>query len=161
MQANYGRTGATANSRVLWVGVGYKRDTSRQLIETAIRAVCRAYDLAEEAIAGVATLDAKACDGKLIDLCCDRQWQLCGFSANDLRAVTVPCPSAIVEQSVGTPSVSEAAAILAASREVRDEAFPDFQLNSLLRVPKQIFRQAGQLGAVTVAIAQADAGHSE
>ena len=137
----------------LWVGVGYGRDTSRQLIEAAVQSVCRAHNLAEETIAGLATLDSKALDKQLINLCNDRQWQLCGFSVSDLRAVTVPTPSAIVAQSIGTPSVSEAAAILAASHAAASHTATSEHLPSL-RVPKQIFCQDGQSGAVTIAIAQ-------
>jgi len=142
---------ANPDRRVLWVGLGYERDTSRQLIETAIQAVCHAHHLAEEAIAGIATLDSKASDKRLIGLCHDRHWELRSFSPQDLRAVAVPNPSAIVEQLARTPSVSEAAAILAAvatRHEVMGENLP------FLYIPKQVFRQDGQLGAVTVAIAR-------
>lgn len=151
MQAHPADGGDRADTdlRVLWVGVGYGQDASRQLIETSIQSVCRVYGLAEEAIAGLATLDSKAQDSQLIDLCHDRQWQLCGFPAGNLGAVAVPSPSAIVAQLIGTPSISEAAAILAASgcRATGEN------LCGCLRVPKQIFRQDGH-GAVTVAIAQ-------
>jgi precorrin-3B C17-methyltransferase/precorrin-6y C5,15-methyltransferase (decarboxylating) CbiE subunit/precorrin-6Y C5,15-methyltransferase (decarboxylating) CbiT subunit len=42
-----------------------------------------------------------------------------GFTADDLAAVTVPRPSAVVEAAVGTPSVAEAAALLAAGPGAR------------------------------------------
>ncbi|WNZ24667.1 precorrin-3B C(17)-methyltransferase [Leptolyngbya sp. NK1-12] len=133
--------------RVLWVGIGCERGTSRALIETAVQSVCRAHHLAEAAIAGVATIDLKANEIGLVELCQGRQWPLRCFSAEQLRQVSVPTPSAVVEAEVGTPSVAEAAAILAAS--------PSSDA-SLLRVRKQIIRQPDQPGAVTIAIAQAD-----
>jgi cobalt-precorrin 5A hydrolase/precorrin-3B C17-methyltransferase len=135
--------------RVLWVGIGYGQQPSQQQIEAAIQTACRAYHLAEAAIAGVATLQSKASDALLADLCSDRQWGLRGFASEDLRSIAVPHPSAIVEQATGTPSVSEAAAILAAMNPaIHDPA------STLLRVSKQVFRPNGQ-PAVTVAIAQA------
>jgi len=134
--------------RVLWVGIGCERGTSRQLIETAIQQVFRANHLAEGAIAGIATIDLKADEIGLVDLCRDRHLPLHCFTADQLRAVQVPTPSAIVEAEVGTPSVAEAAAILGAS------PFPP--PTPSLRVPKQIVRAENQPGAVTVAIAQSE-----
>jgi cobalt-precorrin 5A hydrolase/precorrin-3B C17-methyltransferase len=112
------------------------------VIEAAIARVCRAGHLAEGAIAGIASLDLKADEVGLVALCEARGWPLRCFTAEALKAIPVPNPSSVVEQAVQTPSVAEAAAILAAEGE--------------LRVPKQVVRVEGQPGAVTVAIAQAD-----
>ena len=136
--------------RVLWVGIGCERGTSRQLIETAIGQVCRSNHLSERAIAGIATIDIKADEVGLVELCRDRHWPLRTFPADVLRSVNVPNPSAVVDKEVGTPSVAEAAALLAANSSVG--ATPA----SPLRVAKQIVRSQGQPGAVTVAIAQSE-----
>lgn len=128
--------------RVLWVGVGCERGTPQGVIEAAIERVCRAGHLSEGAIAGLASLDLKADEVGLVSLCEERGWPLRCFTSEELKAIPVPNPSSVVEQAVQTPSVAEAAAILAAQGE--------------LRVPKQVVRVEGQPGAVTVAIAQAD-----
>nr|WP_242043620.1 precorrin-3B C(17)-methyltransferase [Leptolyngbya sp. FACHB-671] len=132
--------------RVLWVGIGCERGTSRQLIETAIQQVLQANHLAEGAIAGIATIDLKADEVGLVELCRDRHFPLRCFTAEQLRTVQVPTPSAVVEAEVGTPSVAEAAAVLGASPS----------LSPSLRVSKQIVRAENQPGAVTVAIAQSE-----
>jgi cobalt-precorrin 5A hydrolase / precorrin-3B C17-methyltransferase len=137
--------------RVLWVGVGCERGTSRTVIETAIAQVCQSYHLAEAAIAGIATLDLKADEVGLLALCEARQWPLKTFPAEVLQGVAVPTPSAVVEQEVGTPSVAEASAIVASQGFSSLENHP----NALL-VRKQIFRLGGEPGAVTIAIAQAE-----
>ncbi len=129
------------DSRVLWVGVGYQRDSSHQ-IEAAIQQVCCSWQITETAIAGIATIDHKAADLHLAQLCSQRNWACCFFPAYQLRQAGVPTPSGKVAAEVGTSSVAEAAALLAAS--------PD----SVLLVPKQIIRQPEQPGSVTVAIAQ-------
>ena len=140
------------HSQVLWVGIGCKRGTSKQLIETAIQQVCRENQLAEGAIAGIATIDLKADEIGLVKLCRDRNWPLRTFSADVLRFASVPNSSAIVEVGVGTPSVAEASALCAASvGEITSSIH-----KSPLRVSKQIFRLEGQPGLVTVAIAQAE-----
>ena len=127
--------------RVLWVGIGCERGTSRLVIETAIEQVFQRYHLAVDAIAGVATIDIKADEVAIVELCRQRDLPLKTFSADVLRSIEVPTPSKVVNQEVGTPSVAEAAALTAA------------QSSTSLLVPKQIFRLEGQPGAVTIAIA--------
>ncbi len=127
--------------RVLWVGVGCERGTARRVIEAGIEQVCGTHGLAPGAIAGVASLDLKADEPGLMELCRDRGWPLRCFTAAELSTVPVPNPSPLVEQVVQTPSVAEAAAMLAAAGP--------------LRINKQVVRLAGELGAATLALAQA------
>ena len=140
--------------RVLWIGIGCERGTSRELIETAVQNVCRAYHLAESAIAGIATIDTKANETGIVELCQGRNWPLKTFSAEVLSSQEVPNPSNIVAKEVGTPSVAEAAALCAAMEEflTADERkdtqiFINHQRPSAficgsnpLLVPKQIIR---------------------
>ncbi len=136
---------------LLWVGIGCGRGTSRWAIEGAIRQVCQTYQLAEEAIAGIATLDLKANEIGLLELCRDRQWPLRCFSAEQLRSVPVSTPAAYVGAAVGTPSVAEAAAILACQPSGKSQ--PSL-IQVKLRVSKQIVRIDESSRGVTVAIAQ-------
>ncbi|NEO16169.1 MAG: precorrin-3B C(17)-methyltransferase [Moorea sp. SIO3F7] len=140
--------------RVLWLGIGCERGTSKQLIEMAIRQTCERYGLSENAIAGIATIDLKADEVGIVQLCQERHWPLRTFPAEVLRSVTVPNPSDVVAEEVGTPSVAEAAALYSA-KELKVGGF-NLQATNLqpLLVPKQIVKSANQVGAVTVAIAQ-------
>jgi cobalt-precorrin 5A hydrolase/precorrin-3B C17-methyltransferase len=132
--------------RVLWLGVGCERHTPRNVIETAIQQALQTQNLAPSAIAGIATLDIKADEAGLVELCQDQNWPLRTFTPAELQAIAVPHPSEVVRQAVGTPSVAEAAALKAANVEQ-------------LQVTKQIYRvpsdspKTGQ--AVTIAIAEA------
>jgi cobalt-precorrin 5A hydrolase/precorrin-3B C17-methyltransferase len=146
--------------RVLWVGIGCERGTSRKLIEDAIAQVCQRYHLAIEAIAGIATIELKADEVGLLDYCRDRNFPLKTFDAETLRQVNVPNPSSIVAQEVGTPSVAEAAAILGGLGEnlsiqnpKSEIQNPKSKIQNPLIVPKQIIKQDSEPGAVTVAIA--------
>ncbi len=147
--------------RVLWVGIGCERGSSRELIETAIREVFKEYGLAEDAIAGIATIDIKADEVGLVELCQSRNLPFKTFTADVLKTVIVPNPSSVVEREVGTPSVAEAAA-LCAGLEMLDtrDGFPkdNCKEEGQLLVPKQIFRSPMQnsQGAVTVAVAQGE-----
>ncbi|WP_414565494.1 MULTISPECIES: cobalamin biosynthesis protein [unclassified Anabaena] len=146
----------------LWVGIGCQQGSSRQLIATAIEEVFQANQLAESAIAGIATIDQKAREVGLIELCQWQNWPLKTFTAEMLSTVSVPNPSKIAEQAVGTPSVAEAAAMLAVLQINKQElkmslsqthfALPQPLLPKLL-VTKQIFRLPGELKAVTLAVA--------
>ncbi|MEL6382644.1 MAG: precorrin-3B C(17)-methyltransferase [Cyanobacteria bacterium J06626_18] len=102
--------------RVLWLGLGCERGTSQALMEWAIAEICQSRHLAMDAIAGIATLDLKADEPGLVQLCQDRGWPLRCFTAADLSAIAVPNPSDVVAKAVGTPSVAEAAARMAAAK---------------------------------------------
>ena len=128
--------------RVLWLGIGCERDTDKALIAYAVEKVCAENHLAVEAIAGIATLSLKADEAGLLEFVREKNWPLECFDAETLKPVSVPNPSAVVEQVVGTPSVAEAAAIAVTKADQ-------------LRVQKQIIKKAGHKGAVTIAIAQA------
>ena len=127
--------------RVLWVGIGCERGTSAELIATAIDETCKTYHFANSAIAGIASIDLKADEEGILEVCQQRNLPFKTFSKQELKQVEVPTPSEIVAAEVGTPSVAEAAAILAG--------------NNLI-VTKQIFKDSDRSGAVTVAIAQAE-----
>ncbi|MEQ9667206.1 precorrin-3B C(17)-methyltransferase [Coleofasciculus sp. G2-EDA-02] len=138
--------------RVLWVGIGCERGTSRELIETAIIQTCQRYHLAVDAIAGIATIDIKADEVGLVEFCQARDLPLRTFPAEVLRSVNVPTPSTVVNQEVGTPSVAEAAALVCSERfSASGTKVP----TTNLLVQKQIVRADNQPGAVTVAIAVA------
>ncbi len=151
--------------RVLWVGIGCERGSSRGLIESAIRQVFQTYGLAWAAIAGIASLDLKADEPGLVELCQAYNWPLRCFPATLLCSIVVPNPSAVVAAEVGTPSVAEAAALRASldfsggvgnpfGAESLDS--PVIEPASRLRVSKQIIRAEAEPGAVTVAVAEAE-----
>jgi cobalt-precorrin 5A hydrolase / precorrin-3B C17-methyltransferase len=140
--------------RVLWVGIGCERGTPQALIEHAISQVFTTRHLALEAIAGIATLELKADEPGLVAFCQAHYWPLHCFTAQTLKAIPVPNPSATVEAAVGTPSVAEAAAIRAATHPPSLDS-PLTSPDSPLILPKQIIHHPDYPGAVTVAIAQA------
>ena len=67
--------------QVLWVGIGCKRGTSWQLFDQAIEQVFRENQLFPSAIAGIATIDTKASEVGLVELCHLRNLPLKTFSA--------------------------------------------------------------------------------
>jgi len=128
----------------LWIGMGCERGTSLTLLERGLHQALAAHGLAEEAVAGLATADRKADEVALLELAQRHGWPLRCFNSAQLSGVAVPNPSPVVQAELGTPSVAEAAALLASGP------------GGELRVEKRIERaEAGEQGAATVAIAQA------
>jgi cobalt-precorrin 5A hydrolase/precorrin-3B C17-methyltransferase len=134
--------------RVLWLGIGCERGTSTKLIETAVTKTLKKHHLALDAIAGIATIDRKADEVGILELCQNWNLPLKTFSAEQLSQVETPNPSTVVNQEVGTPSVAEAAAILASKADT-------------VLVAKQIIKLESESGAVTLAVAQAELEYSD
>ncbi|AFZ60055.1 cobalamin biosynthesis protein [Anabaena cylindrica FACHB-243] len=132
--------------QVLWVGIGCQKGISYHLINAAIEKIFREYQLADTDIAGIATIESKALEVGLREFCHIHNFPLKTFTAEFLSSVCVPNPAKIVEGLVGTPSVAEASAILAAKEIAADGV--------RLLVPKQIFRLPGESGSITIAVAQ-------
>lgn len=137
-----------AETRKLWVGIGCQKGVSQQLINTAIKQVFQEYQLIYSEISGIATIDKKASEIGLLEFCNLEKLPLKVFSAELLNSVLVPHPNNTITKLLGTSSVAEASAILAASEITSAEI--------TLLVPKQIFRLSGEIGAVTVAVAKSD-----
>ncbi len=155
----------------LWVGIGCTKGSTRELIELAIATIFRENELSESAIAGIATINTKASEVGLLELCQTRNLPLKTFSAEVLQNISVPNSSQIVNSKVGTNSVAEAAAIRASldfshaeeqlccggsprysklcSQSRREEEV------KYLLIPKQVFRSSNPniKGMVTIAVA--------
>lgn len=96
----------------LALGLGCDRGTSSATIEHAIAealAVCGAQ-LAD--VCRVASIDLKANEYGLLQAAEKHGWTIHFYPAAELAVVDVPNPSETVRQHTGTPSVSEAAALL-------------------------------------------------
>jgi len=131
----------------LWLGMGCERHTSLGLLERLLNLTLGEHGLAEAAVAGLASIDRKGDEPALLQLAAQRGWPLRLFSATELAAVAVPNPSSLVAQEMGTASVAEASALLAAGTP---------GAAGTLTVAKTVLHAgAGEQGAATLAIAAA------
>lgn len=99
----------------LIVGIGCDKNTSLKTLEAALSLALATIAANHSQIVSLATIDKKSLEAGLLQLADKYHWRLQFFSAERLAKVTVPSPSAVVQKYMGTPSVAEAAAILAAS----------------------------------------------
>ncbi len=125
---------------VLWIGIGCERNTSKELIENSLNNFLESGNLAQQSIAGFATIDIKKDERGILELAEEKNLPIKFFSKKDLSTIIVPNPSNVVQKEIGTPSVAEASCLLAAGEE------------SKLLEEKRIFKN--QSGAVTIAIAE-------
>jgi|UPI00037BBF24 cobalt-precorrin 5A hydrolase len=98
----------------LALGLGCDRGTSAATLERAVAEALAAVGAAPAQVAAVASIELKADEAGLAELAANHGWQILFYSAAQLAAIPVPNPSETVRRHTGTPSVSAAAALLAA-----------------------------------------------
>ena len=101
----------------LAVGLGCDRGTPLATVEAALEQALAGHHLDSGQIRVLATIDKKGDEAAILALMERLKLPLILFSAARLDGVAVPNPSATVRRHVGTGSVAEAAALLAAGAE--------------------------------------------
>lgn len=99
----------------LALGLGCDRGTPVATIEQAIAEALAACDSQLADVCRVASIDLKANEYGLLQAAEKHGWTIRFYPAAELAVVDVPNPSETVRQYTGTPSVSEAAALLIGS----------------------------------------------
>ncbi len=99
------------------VGLGCDRGTPLATVAQALDAALAQAGLRREQVRVLATIEAKHDEPALLELAAQGGWSLQFYSAAQLAGVPVPNPSVTVLRHMGTPSVSEAAALLAAGAQ--------------------------------------------
>lgn len=97
---------------ILSVGVGCRRGTPAREIHDFVLRVLTENGLAVESVAAMGSADIKKDEVGLQEAARKLGLPLEFFDADTLKTVDAPNPSAMVERHVGTPGVSEAAALL-------------------------------------------------
>ena len=98
----------------LIVGAGASRGVPADEIGLLIDEVLDAQRVSPRSVRAIATADVKADEKGLQAAASERGWPVITFPAAELARVDVPNPSEAVRRAVGTPSVAEAAPLLAA-----------------------------------------------
>lgn len=142
--------------KTLVLGVGCDRGTPYELVRRGVLQVLATHGLSVKSVAALASVDVKADETALLALAAEFGWPFRTFASAELDRVTeIVTPSEVVKQHVGTRSVSEAAALLAAREQAATHTgdgavAPDVRLHT----PKQIYKETGIDRAMTVAVAR-------
>lgn len=94
------------------LGLGCDRGTPAATIAQAIDEALAACGAQLADIVATASIDLKADEAGLLQVAQARGWTIHFYPAAELAVVDVPNPSETVRKYTGTPSVSEAAALL-------------------------------------------------
>jgi len=97
----------------LVLGLGCERGVSKQEIEDAVAAALHSHGLALNSVGGVASIEAKQDEVGLNAFIADHALTAKWYTAEQLKGVESPNPSAMVQGHMGTPGVSEPSAVLA------------------------------------------------
>lgn len=97
--------------QVLHLGIGLAREAGpTRKVREAIFEVLDQYGILSIAVASISTIDAKS--GEPVVKALKKKYPVRFYTADELAKVPVPHPSKTVMKHMGTPSVSEAAAML-------------------------------------------------
>ena len=99
------------------LGLGCDRGTPLATLRFTIDAALAACESRLADVMAVASIDLKADEAALLELAREENWVIRFYTAAELATVDVPNPSETVRKHTGTPSVSEAAALLAAGAD--------------------------------------------
>jgi len=100
------------------LGLGCDRGTPATTIAQCIAEALAGCGLSLDDVRTVASIDLKADESGLLHVIQENGWTCLFYPASALAAVDVPNPSETVRKYTGTPSVSEAAALLAANADL-------------------------------------------
>ena len=129
----FGTSGPTVVYRPpsLVVGIGASRGVPAAEVTALIDAALADAGLSPRSVRHAATVDLKADEAGLLAAVQARDWPLAVYPAAALATVPVPNPSEVVRAATGTPSVAEAAALLAAPGAPSGPVIPPRPLTSV------------------------------
>ncbi len=114
-------------SEKIILGIGCDRNTVLETLEIAVDRALKETQQTYAAVVALATIDKKKDEVAMLELSRKRNWPLRFYSAEQLAQVAVPNPSAVVLKYMGTPAVSEAAAMLAGNTGIDDLLLEKFK----------------------------------
>lgn len=99
----------------LVLGLGASRGVTADEVEALVDRALQDAQLSPGSVVAAATVDEKADEAGIVEVCRRRGWTLTTYAAAQLAEVDVPNPSDEPAKVLGTPSVAEAAALLHSS----------------------------------------------
>ncbi len=102
----------------LVLGIGCDRGTSCEEIESFVLSTLEMQRLSFCSVRNVATVDLKQDEPGLQEFCAKHNLKMQCYSSDSLKQVQAPNPSPTVEKHIGTPGVSEPAAMLSSAGDL-------------------------------------------
>lgn len=111
------KRGVLYRPKVVVIGVGCNRGTAADEIESVIASTLSEARLSMRSVRKLASIDLKADEPGLLEVCCRHNWPFITYSADELNTVSIPNPSQTVFKYVGAYGVSEPAAKLSSGAD--------------------------------------------
>ena len=126
LNVNIMKNSVVYRPQTLVVGIGLHGDTTKEKIRECLGEVLSKYSLSSKSIARLVSLKKPKDVAGLIDAAKDLGVPLQYFEREELAQISIPNPSQMVQAYEGTPSVSEAAAIISSGGKlvVEKQKFP-------------------------------------
>lgn len=105
--------------RVRYIGFGCRRGAELDDFRQVIDDLQHVHGLDLRSVAGIASIDIKNDEAGLLEVRRLYNWPIRFFSKDKINTITVPGSSQVVYEKIGVHSVSEAAAVLAASTKMK------------------------------------------
>ncbi len=102
----------------LVLGIGCDRGVTSEQVEKFVLTTLREHRLSFKCVRNVATVEVKRDEPGLKEFCAKHKLELVCYTSEQLKEIKAPNPSATVEKYVGTPGVSEPAAILSSGGDL-------------------------------------------
>ena len=102
------------------IGIGCDRGTPLSTLEAVLKIALKKVNCRAKQIQSFATIDKKMDEVSINILIRNMKKPINYYSARELAQVEVPNPSDVVMKYMGTPAVSEAAAMLAANTNIKN-----------------------------------------
>jgi cobalt-precorrin 5A hydrolase len=99
------------------IGLGCDRGVALDTVRAAVQDALAQIGAQPDQVVAAASITLKRDEAALLAIAHEYGWPLRFYEAEELAAVPVPHPSETVRRYTGTPSVSEAAALLAAGAD--------------------------------------------
>lgn len=107
---------------MIWMGIGCRKGTEAAKIKAAINHFIQEHEIDKRAIAGLASIDVKANEQGILEVCRENNWPFVTFTAERLRAQEGNfTASDFVKSKVGVDNVCERAALCAAGDMIHEE----------------------------------------
>ena len=106
--------------KAIAIGIGCDRGTPLKTLQTALDLALGKIQAQQDQIACFASIDKKADEESINQLVQQMGKEITYYPASKLAQVEVPNPSEVVMKYVGTPAISDAAAILVANTTMQN-----------------------------------------
>ena len=107
---------------MIWMGIGCRKGTEAAKIKEAINHFIQEHEIDKRAIAGLASIDVKANEQGILEVCRENSWPFVTFTSERLSAQEGNfTASDFVKSKVGVDNVCERAALCAAGDMIHEE----------------------------------------